>query len=192
MEAISRCPFWLPPLIFLPVIGYFMYDGFSMMYREEMVVGIFVALGGVIFWTLVEYIIHRFIFHYKPKSEFGKRAVYVFHGVHHEYPDDLGRLVFPISASIPGAIIFLFLFKSIPGVSAAYSSVFYAFFILGYLCYDMIHFATHALNVNNSFFSLIKRNHMSHHFSESESHFGISTGIWDLIFRSRKRESKPS
>ena len=52
-------------------------------------------LLGVLLWTLLEYLIHRYIFHYEPKTGVGKRLHYIIHGVHHDYPNDGKRLVMP-------------------------------------------------------------------------------------------------
>ncbi len=77
---------------------------------------IFVLLiGGVAAWSLAEYVLHRYIFHFKATSEFGKRIHFMFHGVHHDYPSDSKRLVMPPSVSVPLALLFFFLFRLIFG-----------------------------------------------------------------------------
>ena len=63
------------------------------------VAGLF--LVGVLVWTLLEYIIHRYVFHYEPKSRLGKQFHFIVHGVHHDYPNDARRLVMPPSISLP-------------------------------------------------------------------------------------------
>lgn len=189
LEALSRCPFWLPPIIYVPVIAYFQYEGYTSFPNDQLIVGVVLGIGGFAFWTFTEYMIHRFVFHYKPTSKAGKRFIFVVHGVHHDYPNDLYRLVFPISVSIPLAVLFYFLFTLIPWSHESYISIFFGSFILGYLCYDMLHFATHALAGKGGLFSVIKKHHMNHHFLESNSRFGISNGFWDVIFRSKGRKS---
>ena len=43
------------------------------------------ALGaaGFLLWTLAEYILHRWLFHYEPKTSFGQRLHWLIHGYHH-------------------------------------------------------------------------------------------------------------
>src|SRR6516162_6051000 len=87
MEFFSRVHPATPLILYLPVVGYMLYaslwrQGFSL----PVVVGLF--LLGILLWTLIEYLIHRYIFHYEPKTRIGKRLHYIIHGVHHDYPND--------------------------------------------------------------------------------------------------------
>ena len=59
-------------------------------------------LSGTFFWTFMEYVLHRFVFHHHPETEKGRRIVYVLHGNHHEYPRDKERLFMP---AVPSLII---------------------------------------------------------------------------------------
>ena len=54
-----------------------------------------VFVGGYGLWTLTEYWIHRSVFHLEPKSRLGGRLHWIFHGVHHDHPNDPRRLVMP-------------------------------------------------------------------------------------------------
>jgi 4-hydroxysphinganine ceramide fatty acyl 2-hydroxylase len=63
---------------------------------------------GLGIWTITEYILHRYVFHFEPNVEWGKKIHFIFHGVHHDYPNDAKRLVMPPSASIPMALGFTF------------------------------------------------------------------------------------
>src|SRR5688572_8144807 len=86
LEALSKVHFLVPVFIFIPVIlvcSYFAYER-SIGILEY--IGLF--FGGLFVWTLVEYIMHRFIFHYVPKNKLGLRLHFIFHGVHHDYPSD--------------------------------------------------------------------------------------------------------
>ena len=50
---------------------------------------------GVLLWTLLEYVLHRFLFHISSKDESGKIRAFMMHGYHHEFPNDKMRLVAP-------------------------------------------------------------------------------------------------
>jgi len=114
MEAFSRVHFTVPLIIYVPVILVFLY--FSIMiYNISALDLITLFIGGLFTWTLAEYLLHRFVFHYNAKSEFGKKIHFIFHGVHHDYPSDSRRLVMPPSVSIPLAVIFYFIFSQIFG-----------------------------------------------------------------------------
>ena len=59
-----------------------------------------VALG-VLAWTLAEYVLHRYVFHWTKDTAAGRRIHFLLHGVHHDFPNDGDRLVMPLGFSIP-------------------------------------------------------------------------------------------
>ncbi len=188
MEALTRSPYWLPPVIFVPVILYFVYDGLARIEVINILIVNLLGISGFVAWTLLEYVIHRFVFHHQPTSKSGKRLIFILHGVHHACPNDLGRLVFPVTASVPLSVACFYLIKTMPWTSDGYNSIFFAFFILGYLTYDMIHYASHAVTFKNGILATIQKNHLRHHFSNPYSRYGISSEIWDLVFRTSGRK----
>lgn len=136
--------------------------------------------GGLFIWTLTEYLLHRFVFHYQPKSEWGKRLHFLTHGVHHDYPNDSKRLVMPPSVSIPLAALFYFGFLLLLGPDAI--SPFFAGFIFGYVCYDEIHYATHHAPMKGKVAQYLKHHHVRHHYQDPERGFGVSSPLWDHVF----------
>jgi sterol desaturase/sphingolipid hydroxylase (fatty acid hydroxylase superfamily) len=61
---------------------------------------------------------------------------------------------------------------------------FFPGFITGYLIYDMMHYAMHHYNFKSSLMKKVKQHHMLHHYDDDTKGFGVSTAIWDVIFRS--------
>ena len=191
MEFFSRVHFTVPLYIYIPVILLMMY--LSIFTYRISVLNIFVLfLGGIFAWTLAEYILHRYVFHFNAKSEFGKKIHFMFHGVHHDYPSDSKRLVMPPSVSIPLAVLFFFFFRLIIGEFLMLP--FFAGFILGYLFYDITHYAIHHFNMHSKFWLEIKNHHMLHHYQDEFKGYGVSTPFWDLIFGTtfRKKDTKSS
>jgi len=180
LEAFSKVHWSVPLFIYVPVIGYLFY--LSIVDYKVSALDIFgLIVAGLFIWTITEYLLHRFIFHFHTTSDFGKRITFMFHGVHHDYPNDTKRLVMPPSVSIPLAIGFFFIFKAILGdISVA---PFYIGFIGGYLFYDISHYAIHHFNMHSKFWLAIKNHHMRHHYKDPELGFGVSSPFWDLIFR---------
>jgi len=180
LEAFSKVHWSVPLFIYVPVIGYLFY--LSIVDYEVSAVEIFgLIVAGLFIWTITEYLLHRFVFHFHTTSDFGKRITFMFHGVHHDYPNDTKRLVMPPSVSIPLAVGFFFLFQAILGdISVA---PFYIGFIAGYLFYDISHYAIHHFNMHSKFWLVIKNHHMRHHYQDPELGFGVSSPIWDSVFR---------
>ena len=181
MEGLSKIHFSVPLFIYIPVIIVFSVLSF----RNNITAPAFIGylLLGIAVWTVTEYVLHRYIFHFYPTSEWGKRIHFIFHGVHHDYPRDAKRLVMPPSASIPLAALFYFLFSLfLPGKAQLFA--FFPGFLIGYLAYDMMHYAMHHYNFKSNFWKRIKQHHMLHHYSDSTKGFGVSSSLWDEIFRS--------
>jgi len=179
-ESLSKVHFSVPLFIFIPVILFFSYLSFS----NYIGLGAFILYFfiGLAVWTATEYFLHRYIFHYHPTSEFGQRIHFIFHGVHHDYPRDKKRLVMPPSASIPLAALFYFLFSLI--FSNVHLYAFFPGFILGYLIYDMLHYAMHHHNFKSGVMKKIKQHHMLHHYQDPGKGYGVSSALWDEILRS--------
>jgi sterol desaturase/sphingolipid hydroxylase (fatty acid hydroxylase superfamily) len=97
----------------------------------------------------------------------------------------------PPSASLPIAIFFYVLFRLSLGV---YHAPFFAGFLVGYLMYDTMHYLVHAVMLPTRVGLFLKRQHMRHHFVDSEKNYGVSSPIWDFAFgtfslKSKKTES---
>jgi sterol desaturase/sphingolipid hydroxylase (fatty acid hydroxylase superfamily) len=181
LEGLSKVHFSVPLFVYVPVVVYFSYRSLS----APLNVGMFALcfLGGLGVWTITEYVLHRWVFHFVPKSKWGLRLHFIFHGVHHDYPKDAKRLVMPPSASIPLALGFYFLF-TLFFQDKALLWAFYPGFITGYLAYDMMHYAMHHYNFKSSLMKRVKQHHMLHHYDDSSKGYGVSSSLWDEIFRS--------
>lgn len=180
MEAMSKVHWTVPLHLFVPVVlvcFYFALFQYSLGIGEV----VLYTLAGLLVWTFAEYTLHRFIFHFHATSDIGKRLTFIFHGVHHDYPSDSKRLVMPPSASIPMASLFFFLFLWMLG--DVYVAPFFAGFIIGYLFYDITHYAIHHFNMKNKFWLAIKNHHMIHHYKYPNLGYGVSQPTWDYIFR---------
>lgn len=185
LEKFSRVHFSVPLFIYIPVIVYFLYISFlHNNLLSTTIISLFVT--GLVVWTVTEYSLHRFIFHYNPKTEAGQKLHFIFHGVHHDYPKDSKRLVMPPSVSIPLALLFYLVFLEIFGL--VYINPFFAGFLSGYLIYDMSHYAFHHLNSRNKLFLFLKKHHMRHHYQDATKGYGVSQPLWDHIMKTDFKE----
>ncbi len=179
LEFFSRIPPWQPPAIFLPVIAWCTYRSFEIGVGALATVGLFVV--GVLIWSLLEYWLHRVLFHYEPSSKLGKRFIWIMHGVHHDWPNDKYRLVFPPGLSVPLALLFWGIFTASFGEVQRYAA--FAGLAAGYLSYDMIHYYTHHFAPQGKIGKFLRKYHLAHHFKTPEKGFGVSMPLWDYVFR---------
>jgi dihydroceramide fatty acyl 2-hydroxylase len=143
------------------------------------------ALGGVVIWTLTEYWLHRLVFHWEPDNAFGRRMHFIIHGIHHDHPNDKLRLVMPPAVAIPLAALFFGAFVLIFGTPAAYAL--FGGFIGGYLAYDYTHYYVHHFVPRSALGKRLREQHMRHHFQDHRYGFGVSSPLWDAVFRTLPR-----
>jgi sterol desaturase/sphingolipid hydroxylase (fatty acid hydroxylase superfamily) len=196
-EVLSHVRPWVPHAIFLPVVALALAAAFRTTSPAR--VGAYVLLG-LFLWTLLEYVIHRSIFHPPQWIEDDTRRIvatlsptqavlpalptlrhkfyFIVHGVHHDYPNDSSRLVMPPSVSIPLSALFFFAFA---GLFGARAPAVFAGFIAGYLVYDTIHFVVHHAGGSWALVRALKRRHFRHHYADSSHDFGVSSPLWDVV-----------
>jgi sterol desaturase/sphingolipid hydroxylase (fatty acid hydroxylase superfamily) len=187
IERFSRIHPMTPFVAWVPVIAYL---GWRSWARHDVSVwsaaGVFAV--GFLAWTLAEYVLHRYVFHWIEDSPRGKRIHFLLHGVHHDWPNDGGRLVMPLGFSIPLGAIFYFGYVALFG--RALGEPFYAGFVLGYLFYDGSHYAIHHFAMKSRFGRWVKKHHMQHHHADHDGGFGVSTPLWDHVFRTMPEPKK--
>ena len=181
LESLSHVHPAIPLVLYVPVVAYHLLRAV----RDGLLAGgaivILFALG-MFLWTLTEYVMHRFVFHYEPTSTWGRQLHFIMHGVHHDYPNDATRLVMPPSVSVPLAFLFYGVFHATFGPERLGPA--FAGFVTGYLCYDMIHYATHHFTMRGPIFGYLKKYHLRHHYQDEGRGYGVSSPLWDHVFRS--------
>lgn len=181
--------------IAFPVVSFLVY-AIALLYYTKVstdlsnltVISLFV--GGLVFFTLVEYVIHRWLYHPPhDASEEYQEFTYKIHGIHHAYPKDKQRLAMPPILTIAIATILLLLFELILD---KYSFSVLAGFVTGYALYLMVHYAIHIYKMPKNAFRALWINHSIHHYSEDDIAFGVSSPLWDYVFGTmpKKRHMK--
>jgi sterol desaturase/sphingolipid hydroxylase (fatty acid hydroxylase superfamily) len=138
------------------------------------------TLGGLGTWTLVEYVLHRWVFHWQPGNSKLRRWFYPVHQLHHDV-QERDRIVAPLLMSVPLAIFWLGVFWLLLGQPSVYP--FFGGFIIGYLAYDYTHFATHFVKPRTRIGKGLRRRHLQHHFACPDRWYGVSSPLWDYVFR---------
>ena len=180
LEAMTHVHPIIPLILWAPIAFYASYLSLTV---NDLSVVEFLLWGslGLFVWTLTEYTLHRYMFHWNPSHAWGKRFVFLFHGLHHDDPNDPTRLVMP---PVPALLIMYLLWKFFGlFVAAEGLNAFMAWFIVGYLIYDYIHFATHHFKMSSKVGRYLKKWHIRHHFAHEKARYGVSSPLWDYIFR---------
>jgi len=173
-------------MIWTPVAGYFLVSAIAG--RPSSVSPIYIPVAflvGLFTWTLAEYVVHRFVFHFPPRTPWQERVSFLFHGVHHAQPQCKTRLVMPPVVSIPMAVLFYgvcYLILSVVLGAPHWVAPVFSGLIAGYLTYDMLHYATHHIPMHGRYGKFLRKYHMLHHYKTPDQRFGVSSPLWDMVF----------
>lgn len=153
--------------------------------------GLALYVIGVFAWTLAEYLIHRYFFHWTPKSPKVRKWVHRIHVDHHLRPEEETILnAGPLFAG-PIALVFFALFwltLTALGLRepAALGGVFLSGVVLGHWVYEWVHYLCHVKKARKPptgpWISGLRRYHSLHHFADWKSRYGVTTSFWDRVF----------
>ncbi|XP_032556932.1 fatty acid 2-hydroxylase isoform X2 [Chiroxiphia lanceolata] len=200
LESLSKTAWYVVFMVWTPVVLYLSWFSYTSLaqgntrlfssFTTEYSIPVhkyyfpFIFLLGMFLWSLLEYLIHRFVFHMKPPASnyYLITLHFLLHGQHHKSPFDSSRLVFPpVPASLMIGFFYGVLRLLLPEVLGL--SVFVGG-LCGYVIYDMMHYYLHyGSPKKGTYLYGLKAYHVKHHFEHQRSGFGISTRFWDYPFR---------
>jgi sterol desaturase/sphingolipid hydroxylase (fatty acid hydroxylase superfamily) len=170
----------VPTIVYLPAGIWLIARGARAGFGAEALVACYLA--GLLAWSLLEYGAHRGSFHHEPTSRWQVAYAYLVHGVHHAYPDDSRRWMMPLVVTIPIALVLYGLAALLLG---EYAAPVFAGFLHGYLTYDLLHYFIHRGRLPTRVGRYLRQYHLVHHFKTPDRHFGVSSPLWDVVFRTR-------
>ena len=178
LEALTHVHPIVPLLFWSPVVAWLLWRSAAV---HELPATGMLAIGvfGLVVWTLTEYTLHRFLFHHPAEGRVGKYLVFLFHGVHHATPRDKTRLVMPPAGGVIVMAALYPIFRVL--VPAPWIEPFCAFFIIGYMMYDYIHYATHHFPMRSPLLHFLKVYHLRHHYGAQGLRYGVSSPLWDRV-----------
>ncbi len=183
IERLTRTHFLFPVILFYAISVLMMLISVLFIHSGFLTV-IALFFSGIFAFTLTEYLIHRFLFHFNATTEKEKRIQYVIHGVHHEFPKDKDRLVMPPVASVLLAVLFFAMYWMLMKQA---SLSFFSGFCFGYSTYLIIHYSVHRYKPPKNFLRILWKHHAMHHYMENDGNYSVSFPFWDFVFNSRLR-----
>ncbi|WP_369811233.1 sterol desaturase family protein [Hymenobacter convexus] len=177
LERLSHTHIALPVSIFAITGILSMYYGLTRGFMTGLgALGLF--LVGLLAFTLVEYLVHRYVYHIPATTPGRAKFQYTMHGVHHEYPKDKTRLAMPPIITVFVASLLFFIFRFSFG---SYAFGLLSGFTFGYAMYLFVHYAIHAYAPPKNFLKVWWTHHSQHHYRQDEVAFGVSSTLWDHI-----------
>ncbi|KAG5991249.1 hypothetical protein E4U54_003911 [Claviceps lovelessii] len=182
LEPLTKTPWWMVPTLWLPCVAYGLRLASQGLQNPYMIAVYFPV--GIFVWTLVEYCLHRFLFHlddHLPDNRVFITLHFLLHGVHHYLPMDKYRLVVPPTLFIVLATPFWKLTHFLFFFNWHVATAIYCGGIFGYICYDLTHYFLHHENLP-LWYKQLKKYHLAHHFLDYELGFGVTSKFWDQVF----------
>lgn len=143
LEPLSKTPWWVVPTIWLPCIAYGTY--LASQDRHPLATGGY-WMFGLGLWTLIEYGLHRGLFHlddWLPDNRVALTLHFLLHGIHHYLPMDRLRLVMPPTLFLALATPFWKLAHFLFAYDWNAATAVFCGGIFGYVCYDLTHYFLH-------------------------------------------------
>jgi sterol desaturase/sphingolipid hydroxylase (fatty acid hydroxylase superfamily) len=137
--------------------------------------------GGIVYWSFLEYAIHRWFYHWTPRARGLRRLVESFHVYHHRNPED--RAVWNAG---PALVVALTAALAVPPLAAfrdvGATAWFLAGSVLAYAVYEVFHHEVHARPHARGPFATMQRFHRRHHERNWKKNFSVTTPFWDWVF----------
>jgi len=141
--------------------------------RDEPTLLLFFGALGLAGWTLVEYLMHRFVLH-------GIEPFRRWHAMHHEAPAALISTPTVLTAGAIGLLVFLpAMLLGNPWRACALTLG----LSLGYLLYSLLHHGIHHWRAKRRWLKERKYLHAVHHHEDGRCSYGVTTSFWDRVFR---------
>ena len=178
LETFTHVHWWVIPLFWAPVVSGLFWLG-TQRFGLTAVPALAAAAAGLALWTLVEYGLHRFVFHHRFGSGWGRQFHFLMHGIHHLDPWDRTRLVFPpLAGVIVAGLLFLPVWLLLP---LPFAFVTMSGLLAGYIVYDMTHYYVHHGRPRSRWGKYLKAWHLEHHHRHPDAMWGVSSPLWDLL-----------
>lgn len=134
------------------------------------------ALLGAFTWSLLEYVIHRWLGHLYTRNPFGRE-----HQAHHQQAHYFAPTFKKIAVALPAILLFAapVILLGGPLLGGSFALGFAAF----YTTYEITHRRLHTHPPTGPWSRLLRRHHYHHHFRSARVNHGVTSPLWDLVFR---------
>lgn len=139
-----------------------------------LILGLFIL--GALTWSASEYILHRFVGHaLKGRVRFSRE-----HLAHHTDP----TYFTPTIQKVLLALIWFVLVFSLTSLvwSLAPALSFTTGFLTLYTFYEVLHRRIHTHAPMGAYGEMVRKHHLSHHFTDARLRHGVTSRLWDRVF----------
>ena len=134
---------------------------------------VWVVVSAILTYTLMEYLMHRFMFHGARAPEMVREG----HRNHHRRPEARNALPFFVSA-VETAVLFV---VAVAVLGPSRGALFTGLCAFGYFAYSAVHHLLHSEAGLRFPLRWLHEVHEVHH-RHPRRNFGVTTPLWDIVF----------
>lgn len=138
------------------------------------------SCAGALSWTLLEYMIHRWLGH-DPRLRPNPFATE--HVRHHAEGNYFAPAWKKAGAAV--LVVALFIGPATLLLGGAAGTAYVVAFVLMYLTYEWAHRRLHTHAARTAYGRWARRHHFHHHFVNPRLNHGVTSVLWDLVWRTR-------
>lgn len=176
---------WMATGMYTP-IGILL-TGFSFFFHPRSFVTVlsFIFLG-IFIWTFIEYLLHRFVFHFTKVREPWRSIASGLHMAHHRDIETKDLIIAPPLVSFIYATFLYFIFALVTQ-SFSLAAFMSTGLLIGYVAYEWAHYGSHRFHPKSKIGKYLKQYHLLHHFKYPNDVFGVTNPFWDFVFKTHKK-----
>lgn len=134
------------------------------------------VLLGMLSWTLIEYLMHRFVGHvFRVETPFRRE-----HLRHHRerlyFAGPLDKAKMAVAVSVVLAVV------AVPAAGPLLGGTFVASVVGSYLLYEVVHRDLHVRAPLGAYGRWARAHHMLHHHVDPTMNHGVTSPLWDWVF----------
>ncbi len=135
------------------------------------------ALTGVLTWTFLEYLIHRFLGHHARLRPNPFATEHIRHHVEGNYFAPSWK-----KGAVALGAIAIIIVPAVRVAGALAGSAYVAGFVGFYLLYEVMHRLEHTHAGIGPYGRWARRHHFTHHFTDARCNHGVTSPLWDFVF----------
>ena len=174
--------FWIFPLLAVVLL----YASFRVEPKSRLGALLWLIPLGVLMWSLLEYGLHRFVFHirFELRNPKLKEIINASHLSHHAAPRDPSKLLVRTSYGLFISGLLFALLWAASGSLYSTAGVLAGIWV-GFLYYESVHYRVHLTHSASGLIAWQRRSHFYHHFTNKDRCFGVTSPLWDHVSRTQ-------
>lgn len=137
---------------------------------------------GILIWTMLEYVTHRYFLHWPASVPQWYPFAKYLHIGHHENSKDPFVFIIPVPFTLA---VYLLIYGILHLITQRldHTLAIMLGIMVSYLAFEWFHSVVHLSESPAPWLVWYRKYHYVHHFKDDSRHFGVTSPLWDFLFR---------